>query len=148
MHQLIIDFKKAQNLVRKVIMCNFSIYVCIHMKPVRLIKMCRCEICSRIRLGKILSDKLSFKNGLKQEDGLLPLLFSFALEYSIRHVQAQLNGLKLNVTHRLWFMLILYILGRNVHIVMRKTVAVLSDIKVSELEINAYNSKYIIMYHD
>ena len=39
---------------------------------------------------------------------------------------------------------IVNILGGNLHTVMRKTVAVLSDMKESELQINVYKSKYII----
>jgi hypothetical protein len=40
------------------------------------------------------------KNGLKG-DALLPLLFNFTLEYSIKKVQANQDALKLNGTHNL-----------------------------------------------
>jgi len=43
------------------------------------------------------------RNGLKQGDALLPLIFNYAFDYAIRRVQVKEDGLKLNGTHQLLF---------------------------------------------
>ena len=87
MHQLFIDFKTAYDSIRREIFYSIFIVFGIPMKLVRLIKMCLNETCSRIRVGKHLSDTFPIRNGLKQGDVLSPLLFNFALDYAFRRVQ-------------------------------------------------------------
>ena len=79
------------------------------MKLVGIIKMCLNETHSRVQTIKHLSDTCPIGNGLKQGDALSPFLFNFDLNYPIRRVQVNQDGLKLNSINQLWFMLMILI---------------------------------------
>jgi len=119
-HQLFIDFKKAYDSVRMEVLYNILIEFGVPKKLVRLIKMSLTETYSRIRVGKNLSDIFPIRNGLKEGDALSPLLLNFALEYAIRRVQVNKDGLKLNAKHQLLvYVADVNILGGSVDIVKK-----------------------------
>jgi hypothetical protein len=54
---------------------------------------------SEVHTGKHLSDTVPVQNGLIKGDASLPMLFNFALEYTIRNSLENQMGLKMNLTH-------------------------------------------------
>ena len=86
---------------------------------------------------------------MKQGDALSPLLFNFALEYAIRRVQGNQDGLKLNGTHQLLaYADDVNILGGSVHTVKENAEALVVATKEIGLEVNVDKPKYMIMSRD
>jgi len=89
------------------------------------------------------------RNGLKQGDGLSPLLFNFALEYAIRKVQVNQDGLKLNGTHQLLaYADDVNIPGGSVDTVKQNVEALVAATTEIGLEVNAHKTKYMTVSRD
>jgi hypothetical protein len=89
------------------------------------------------------------RNGLKKGDALSPFLFNFALEYAIRRVQVNEYGMKLNDIHQL----LVYsddvkILGGSVRTTKENAEAFVVVRKETELEVNADETKYMVLSRD
>ena len=89
------------------------------------------ETYSRVRVGK---------------NALSPMLFNFALEYAIRRVQVNQDGLKLNGTHQL----LAYaddanILGGSIHTLRENAEALVAANREIGLEVSADKTKYMVM---
>jgi hypothetical protein len=104
--------------------------------------MCLNENYSRVQAGKHLSDMFPIRNGLEQGDALSPLLFNFALQYSISRDQVNQDGLKSNSTNSL----VVYaddinILGRSVYTIKKNTEALVVVSQETGLKVNACRTK-------
>jgi hypothetical protein len=89
------------------------------------------------------------RNGLKQRDASLPLLFNFVLEYAIKSVLLIQDCLKLNVRYQLLvYADYVKILGGSVRTIKKNTEAVVVATTEIGLEVNADKTKYMIMSRD
>jgi hypothetical protein len=94
------------------------------MKLVKLMKICLNETYSKAQVGKYMSDMLPIKNNLNQGDALSPKLFNFPLEYAIRWVQVNQNGLKLYGAHQLLvYVDDVNIVGGSVHTIKNRIIS-------------------------
>jgi len=107
------------------------------------------ETYSTVPVGKNVSDRFSIRNVLKQGDALSPMLFNFALEYAIRRVQVNRDGLKLNGTHQLLaYADDVNILAGSTYTLKENAEALVAATRETGLEVSADKTKYMVMSRD
>jgi hypothetical protein len=89
------------------------------------------------------------RNGLKQGEGLLPLLFEVALQYAIRRVQIKQDVLKINRTLQpLVYADDVNIMGGRIHTIKENTKYLVADGEKFGQEVNADKTKYTVTSRD
>jgi len=77
------------------------------------------------------------------------MLFNFALEYAIRRVQVNQDGLKLNGTHQLLaYAEDVNILGGSIHTLKENAEVLVAATMETGLEVCADKTKYVVMSRD
>jgi hypothetical protein len=148
-HQLFVDFEKAYDSVRWEVLYYIFIQFGVPMKLVRLINMCLNKTYSKVRISKYLSGMFPIQNGLKHGHALLPLFFYFALEYTIRKVQENQVGLKLNGTYQLMvYADDVNLLANNRDTIKKNTETLIDANKEVSIEVSAEKTNYMLLSPD
>ena len=137
----------AYDSFKREVLYNILIEFGIPTKLLRLIQTCLSETYSRVRVGKNLS--VSYDEWFETRKCSIATVFNFVLEYAIRRVQVNQDGLKLNGT--LQFLVDaddVNILGGSVHIIKKNAAPLVVTSKETCLEENIDKTKFMVMSRD
>jgi hypothetical protein len=93
-----------------------------------------------------MSEMFPIRNGLKRGDALSSLLFNFALEYTVKMVQVNQDGFKLNGTRQLMaYADDVNMSAGSVHTAKEYAESLVVATKKIGLEVNADKTKYMVI---
>jgi hypothetical protein len=91
-HQIFVDFKQAYNKINRKKLYRIMLYFGIPEKLIKLTKVTIEDSAFYVKIQTELTEPTTTRNGLKQGDGLAPLLFIMVLEYVIRKSNINTDG--------------------------------------------------------
>jgi sorting nexin-29 len=90
--QIYIDFRQAYDHINRKKLYEAMIHIHIPVKIIRLVRLTVTSTDCQVRVQTELTDSVATEQGLKQGDGLAPLLFNLALEFILRRLSIDLEG--------------------------------------------------------
>jgi sorting nexin-29 len=90
--QIYIDFRQAYDHINRVKLYEAMVHFHISVKIIRLARLTMTSTENQVRVQTELTDSIATEQGLKQGDGLAPLLFNLALEFILRRISIDLEG--------------------------------------------------------
>ena len=148
-HNVFVDFQKAYDSIHRdglyTIMAEFGI-------PQELVKMaaiCLDGVRSRVQMGNRRGDPFGVNTGLRQGDGLSPLLFNLVLEWVVRRIENVRGGVNFGGPIKtLGYADDLDNLGDTREDVRRCCGELLAAAKRVGLEVNESKTEYLVMSRD
>ena len=145
-HNVFLDFKKAYDCIHREGLYNILLEFGIPKKLVRMVQVCLEGSRSRVVIGSERSDAFAINSGLRQGDGLSPLLFNLVLEKVVRAIRNIPGGVDFGGSIKiLGFADDLDDIGKSREELRRVCSPLLTTAKRVGLECNEDKTKYLVV---
>lgn len=145
-HLLFIDFKKAYDSINRKQMWKYLMEMGIPNKLVKLAQICTEASRCKVQINNEHSTDFEVVTGVRQGDGLSPLLFNLALEKALKKVKQQLPGLevgkKVNI---LAFADDVTLLAEDANGIKALAETLIKETRKVGLEVSEEKTKYLIV---
>ncbi|KAI5722453.1 hypothetical protein M8J76_008557 [Diaphorina citri] len=143
---LFVDFSKAYDSIHRQSLWNIMKDFQIPAKLIRMCQVCMDENVSQVLINNQYSDPFSNRTGLRQGDGLSPLLFNLALEMVARKMRMAPAGIHLGDRHKIFaYADDIVLAGENEQELRRLLVELVEAAARVGLTINQKKTKYLVL---
>lgn len=143
---LFIDFQKAYDTINRQKLWYYLLKNGIPEKLVRLTKMCIAESTCKVRINDSHTSEFSINAGVRQGDGLSPLLFNIALDEALRKTKEQTPGIKLGTKiNVLAFADDVALISEDPTGLQQLAEVLINEAKLVGLEISESKTKYMVV---
>lgn len=145
LHLLFVDFEKAYATVRRKYLWPVLTEFGIPQKLIQLIKECMNNSKCKIKVGTVISDSFEVQSGVRQGDGLSPILFNFVLEKALQKLRNENIGISLGngKINLLAYADDIVLLGQTEDDIKKLFRLLVEETRITGLKINSDKTKYM-----